>query len=172
MINLMPREFLLEQRYKSYKKFSILILISVILIVISYSNILNKRLEGYKRGIHTIENEVNNFQNIIDTEEEIYLLVKDIDYKIQKINSLSSSLNHSYLLNDLNFLIPKGIWLTYFKIDGDKGVGFRGEGLGNAEVVEVLDSLEAYQFFYDMDIDFMNQKEGERVKFYLKGRYY
>ena len=146
-INLVPKEYIQAQRFKSYKILSLILLLIESLIFIGVAVVLPLNQKKYEQAVF---NELEYLKTdpkyavVTQKMEELNSAKQNLDLWSQKYSQLKQeSLVGIELLDSLTARLPLGIRINQLTISGNNQVILSGEGESKEQILSYLILLES-----------------------------
>jgi type IV pilus assembly protein PilN len=148
-------------------------LISVILATVATALIMaylafffSSRLDARKATVANNERKIAELKEQMKAVEDFETRNKDFKLRNEVIEQLSRNKGLPVIvLNEINQLIPKGIWLKDMKTS-KAGIDIEGLGFTNTEIVAYVDNLKKSSLFTDVYLKESKSIEIEKIPLY------
>lgn len=149
-------------------------LISTILVTLATALVMaylvfffSSRLHARKADFANNERKIAELQQQIKAVEDFEQRNKDFKQRNDVIEQLSKNRSVPVkVLNEVNLLIPTGVWLKDLKMTGTSSVDIEGFGFTNAEIVAYVDNLKKSTLFSDVYLKESKSIELEKIPLY------
>jgi len=168
MINLLPDEVKNKRKYNFYRKFSLLIILGVVMVLFVLNLYNYNTLGKYQKRVLVCKEKLEQINPLIseiksfDEKEEI------IKEKEELISNLEVGFNCGAMIKDLNIAIPYQVWLTDFIILKENKFRIIAQTCTNQKIIETVSQLNQYPLFTDVKLE-CTEELPSAIRFDIRG---
>ena len=169
LINLLPEKIKKLRKRERYKRISLVIIILFVCLLLGASNYMEELSAQYQKKLARLK------KRITDLKATKAVLGAQLQRKNQKeeklnlINTLDNDLNYSWLIKDLQLIIPKQVYLEELIIKQNNQLLAAGNTVTNQFLLKTAERLEKYPYFEGVRIESSQEVKG-RIYFTIQGQ--
>ena len=168
MINLLPDEIKEQRKKEKYKKISIVVIAFLLIGLVITSGYIKDLAADYRGEIEKLNKQLNQLESTKEVLAGQLKVKNNLQDKWKLVNNLKDDLNYSWLIKDLNLIIPNGVWLDQVIIEGNKNILIGGKTRSDQLLLETANRLEKYPYFKEIKINSSQQKD-KYLNFIIEG---
>lgn len=159
-INLLPvRAAQKKERLRSQGMILLLSVIGVVAVCTLVWMSLSAKVDAVNKEVQFKTSEIARLKTIIGKVGEIDAKKADLQAKLAVLDKLKANRSGpGRLLDEISRVIPDKVWIKTFSEAGG-AVSITGTGLTEAVVADFLDALEKSDYYMNVELDVLEQKE-------------
>jgi type IV pilus assembly protein PilN len=135
------------------------VIILVCIGVFYWHNSTARKIRDLRTQINQAEQEIQRLSKIVEEVEKFKADKKILEGKIAVIDELKTHRQvQVHYLDELNKALPGQVWLEYYQQKGQALV-LRGKSLSTDDVADFMRKLDASEYFDDIKVDQISQRD-------------
>ncbi|MGM0501814.1 MAG: PilN domain-containing protein [Bacillota bacterium] len=169
MINLLPDEIKVKRKKEKYQKIGVVVLAVLLIGLVWTSSYLQGLIGDYQARIKELNYQLQDLETTKQALAGQLKVKNQLQDKLTLVNNLKDDLNYSWLIKDLNLIIPQQVWIEQLIIEEDNSLLISGQSTSNKLLLETTNRLEKYPYFEKIKIT-SSQNMNQQVNFVIKGQ--